>query len=174
MIAALFILLGVAFAEPPTCDSLAAPDRDRVSVAWVSPLGQRVGGGARVTVVPAAALRRWAAAEKADVTRLLQGLGLRRSIRPPTRPWKVTVMEVDVADLCRPLPLPDDGNAAPVAGIAACERGDRGLSAREDGCGYSTDLATGRRGLDLYTIRWDAAVRRGFCVLPVDRFLEGP
>ena len=41
------------------------------------------------------------------------------------------------------------------------------------GCGYSRDTGSGSRGLDVLRVRWEDAAREGFCVMPLDRFLEG-
>jgi hypothetical protein len=167
---ALLLWAGLAHAQP-ACESLSPLDRDALAVAWVSPAGRQVAQRTWLTVVPAASLRAWAGREQATPARLLQHLGLRRRDTPPRRPWKVTILEVDAASLCRPAADLDDGT--PLAGLVVCPRGDRTVPGRYDGCGYTTDLAGDGRGADVFAIPWRDAASRGFCVLPLERFLKG-
>lgn len=166
----LALLLSFAHAaEPPTCDALPAPRSERVSVAWVAPAGAHVGVSGWLTVVEQNRLRSWVDAEGADLARLLQGLGRRKSPKRPSRPWVVAIFEVDVDALCRPVAAPEA--PADVAGVAVCDRQDKGVTGKHAGCGYTVDRADGRRGLDVYRIRWKDAAATGFCVLPADRWL---
>lgn len=137
------LLLGVALASEPVCGGLTAPG-ETLSVAWVSPLGQRVGPRGTVEVVRTRDLRA-ALQDRAggQLGRMLQLLGLRRSAAPPSRRWKVTVFDVRGADLCRP-----------------------------SGCGFTVDRADGSRGLEIFRVRWADAARDGFCVLPAQRFVD--
>jgi hypothetical protein len=162
------LLIATAAAQS-ACADLAAPERDRLSVAWVSPMGRSVGRKAHVAVVPTAELRRWAEAEQADVARTLQALGLRRAADPPSTAWKVTVFDVAAADLCRPLAA---GEGA-VAGVPVCLTADRHVPGRYDGDGCTVDLADATPGLQVYSLTWEAAAAQGFCVLPMTRFLTG-
>lgn len=155
----------------PVCESPAPVQRDRLSVAWISPTPARATARQWLTVIPAAELRRWVAEEQADLTRLLQGLGLRRSDAPPHRPWKVVVFDVEADELCRPTREGTPGTDA--GGVPICASGGRGVRGRDRGCGYVIDRADESRGPDVFRIQWAEAAVHGFCVLPVDRFLEG-
>jgi hypothetical protein len=162
------LLIATAAAQS-TCADLSAPERDRLSVAWVSPMGRSVGRKAHLTVVPTAELRKWAEAEAADVARTLQVLGLRRAADAPSTAWKVTVFDVAAADLCRPLAA-GEGLAA---GVAVCSTADRHVPGRYDGSGCTLDLADATPGLQVYSLTWEVAAAQGFCVLPMTRFLTG-
>lgn len=152
----------------PTCDPVAPVPTGSMSVAWVSPAGARVGLTGRLTVVPTRALRAWMDRQGDGLGRVLQGLGLRRSDKEPKRAWKVTVFDVDVASLCRPI----DGEPGTLVGnVPLCEHGARGVSVKDTECGYATDLSTDGHGLDVFLIDWSKAAERGFCVLPSERFL---
>ena len=164
------LLLSTALAAP-VCETTAPVTRERLSVAWISPTPARVTGRQWLTVIPAAELRRWVAEEGADLTRLLQGLGLRRSDSPPLRPWKVTVFDVEADELCRPT---DEGTPGTDAGgVPICASRGAGVRGKDRGCGYVIDRTDEGRGLDVFRIPWADAAVHGFCVLPVDRFLEG-
>lgn len=162
------LLLGVALASEPVCGGLTAPG-ETLSVAWVSPLGQRVGPRGTVEVVRTRDLRA-ALQDRAggQLGRMLQLLGLRRSAAPPSRRWKVTVFDVRGADLCRP--LADLEAPVTLEGVPSCAR-DRTRS-RTDGCGFTVDRADGSRGLEIFRVRWADAARDGFCVLPAQRFVD--
>lgn len=161
-----------AHAEPvlPVCSDPAPLSHDTLSVAWIAPAGKRVGASGWLTVTDVAGLRRWANREHADVARLLRGMGLRKSRRPPSRAWVVGIFEIDAADLCRPLA---DDEAGIRGGLPTCSRGNKGLDVTDDGCGHSVDLGNDGTGLDIFRIQWKVAARRGFCVLPAERFLLG-
>jgi len=166
----LTLWLATALAAP-VCDDLAPIQRDEVSVAWVSRVGARASGRSWLTVVNTADLRGWATSHHADLTRLLQGLGRRRSDEPPRHGWKVVVFDVDADTLCRPTDTATPGSD--LAGVAVCEDRGRHVSGIDHGCGHTVDRLDGGRGLDVFHVRWDDAARQGFCVLPVDRFLDG-
>lgn len=169
MISLLF-WVGLAAAQPE-CGSLAPLDRDVLAVAWVSPAGRQVRRSTWLTVLPTAALRGWSSTSAPTVGTLLQHLGLRKRATTPKRPWKITILEVEASALCRPVPDLDEGTE--LAGLPVCERGDRTLRLKHEGCGYSTDLATQGRGADVFAVRWRDAASHGFCVLPLERFLQG-
>lgn len=143
-----------------------APERQ--SVVWISKLRKRVGANQRVKVVPVKALRAFAKKERLDAARALQLLGLRKSHKPPKGPYKVTVFEASSGALCRPIG-PDIGQGS-LAGAAVCEHNVR-ASQKETGCGRTRDRRTGKDGLELFHARWRDLAPRGFCVLPLDRFL---
>lgn len=161
------LLLGVALASEPACEGLTAPG-ERLSVAWVSPVRERVGVRGTIDVVRTADLRA-ALHDRAggQLGRLLQVLGLRRRGDAPSRRWKVTLFDVRGADLCRP--VADLEEPARLEGAVTCARGKpAGL---QDGCGFTVDRADGSRGLEAFRIRWEDAARDGFCVLPAERFV---
>ncbi|RME20466.1 MAG: hypothetical protein D6798_20440, partial [Deltaproteobacteria bacterium] len=78
---------------------------DTLQVAWVSPLGRRVGASTSLEVVRVSALR--AAARRAgEEERLLQVLGIvgrRPSKRRLERGWQVVIFDVHADSLCRPV-----------------------------------------------------------------------
>lgn len=160
-----------ALADGPTCAPVSQLPQPALSMAWVSPAGQRVGLGGKVAVVPTAALRRWLDEEHADVARLLQGLGLRKRSKPPKRRWKITIFDVDAALLCRPMADAEAGD--PVGGHPACKQGKRAVPGKYDGCGYLTDRRSGQRTFDTFLVPWKDAAANGFCVLPAERFIRG-
>ncbi|MGB0638714.1 MAG: hypothetical protein ACPGTU_05245, partial [Myxococcota bacterium] len=41
------------------------------------------------------------------------------------------------------------------------------------GCGYIEDTQTKDRSLDVFRVKWSDASSSGFCVMPLDRFLDG-
>jgi hypothetical protein len=147
------------------------PIPESFQVAWVSPVPATVGAGTALDVVRVADLRKWM--EGRDALHVLLGLGL--AGKRDTREWKVTVFDVKREWLCRPV---DAVAGDDVAGIPACEEGWQrpGRGTREKawtGCGWLADTQTGERTLDVYRIDWESAVRWGFCVLPLGRFLSG-
>jgi hypothetical protein len=167
-------MLGVLFAAwawgqatPEVCGEALGAPAEVVSVAWVSPVGRRVGGRAWLEVVPTGELRRWMSAEDPTIGRLLQRMGQRKTERDPRRRFKVTVFEVRAADLCRPV----EGALEAIAGVASCEGGLGRSTATYSGCGYTTDLRDGARGFDVYRVQWRDAAVQGFCVLPGERFV---
>lgn len=164
------LLLAHALAQEPACPAPDALAEGPLSFAWVSPAARRVGAGGWVPVVPASELRTLINETHADLPRMLQALGLRRSSRPPHRAWKVTIFEVAPDRLCRPLP---GREGEVVTGLAVCDRGDRGLAGTDDGCGHTRDHHSHESGLDLFRTRWRDAASNGFCVLPAERFLLG-
>jgi hypothetical protein len=169
----MWVLLSLALAgdpEPPSCPALARLPAGRVSVAWVSPMGQTVGADTSLAVVRTSDLRSWLAAEKPTVGRMLQGLGMRRRYTDPKQPYKVTIFEVDVDALCRPVGDRAEGEDA--SGLPACaERFGRSTRAYP-GCGTLVDQADGDPSLDVFRVTWRDAVRSGFCLFPAERFVS--
>lgn len=166
----------VLAAEPaPACGALGAVP-DAVQVAWISPSGKTVGGGAWMEVVRVADLRTFLRAQGANQVRLLQALGMANTKgkgRAAKRDYKVTIFDVRSAWMCRPL---DAGDAEKVVeGVAVCPAGQQQGATRRgfSGCGYTKDALTGGRGLEVYRVRWRDASSGGFCVMPLDRFLQG-
>ncbi|MGC6491657.1 MAG: hypothetical protein ACON5B_02355 [Myxococcota bacterium] len=167
---------GIAHANPETCfEEPEAPLPSTVSVAWISPVAQRVPLSGTLSVVPTRELRAWLEREQADVGRMLQAMGLRKRSITPKRPYKVTITEVPTDALCRPIDheAPDDGSTVSVGGIALCPKGDAGLHQRHDACGRVQDRADGSPGLQVFRVSWKNAANQGFCVLPAKRFVRG-
>jgi hypothetical protein len=166
------LLLATALAaDPSACGVLQPVEAESLAVAWVSPSARQVGQKSWLTVVPAADLRRWIQDHEPSPARLLQHLGLRKKGTVPSRRWKITILEVSAGALCRPLADLEPGT--PLASLAVCPRQDRTVTGRHEGCGYSEDLATGERGADLFAVPWHVAASNGFCVLPLERFIDG-
>jgi hypothetical protein len=165
------LLWWISFAlAAPACAPTQPVGAQDLSVAWISPQGARASGRTWLTVVRTAELRAWTDSHDADLTRLLQGLGLRRSDEPPRRPWKVVVFDIEPDRMCRPVATEAPG--ANVGGVTTCLQLARGVDGRDRGCGHAIDFEGDARGPDLFQIRWDDAARQGFCVLPVGRFLD--
>lgn len=157
----------VATALAQDCAKLEPPP-EHLAVAWVSPVRQSAHGGTWLPVIPAADLRAFVRAESPGTGRLLQALGVRKKTKDPKRRYKVTIFDLTSADLCRGIEGTEEGYV--VDGVAACGRLDRETSTYS-GCGYTTDRADGKRGFDLYRVQWKTAAARGFCVLPLERYL---
>ncbi len=167
---------GTARAAPSACEEPAAVP-DAVQVAWVAPLGRTVGASASLEVVRVGDLRR-AAADVDDPGRLLQTLGIlgrRPSEARVDRGWQVVIFDVSSDELCRPVEEEDPG--ATIGGVAVCEEGwnkaRRGHRKGWTGCGYSLDTGASTRGLDVFRVEWETAAARGFCLMPLQRFMDG-
>ncbi|MBN2800357.1 MAG: hypothetical protein JXX28_14550 [Deltaproteobacteria bacterium] len=159
------LLMSLALGAEPCSATLPPVQGSTVSVAWITPVREGVlRGGAWLEVVPTAHLREWLGDHPdADVGRTLQLLGMRRRDTPPSRLYKITVFEAPVEALCRPI---RGAASLSVGGLPVCDGARRGSS-----CGYTADKADDSRGLDVFRVRWRDAAARGFCVLPLDRFL---
>jgi hypothetical protein len=158
-----------------TCGALTAPP-PVFQVAWVSSARARVGAGAWLDVVRVADLRRFVGAEKQPLPaeRLLQALGIVGSggLRwYHTKYWRITLFDVEAAWLCRPVWGAEGGSL--IDGVEACDSRLQAGNRFFTGCGYTRDTLTGKRGLDVFRIRWRDAVRGGFCVMPLNRFIAG-
>lgn len=164
---ALWIAAALA-GDPGECGSLEPPP-ERLSVAWVSPVGRGAGRGTSLLVVPTTGLRTWVAETHPSVGRMLQHLGLQRKDRTPKRRFKVTVFDVRAVDLCRP--LDEQGEDEVVAGLSACAERFGEPRRGSSGCGYARDGGTGKRSFDVYRVRWEDAAATGFCVLPAEAFV---
>lgn len=150
---------------------------ETLQVAWVSPVGKRVGSRTRMEVVRVSDLRAWIRTQGADKARVLQGLGIapRNAERKAARAWKVTVFDVRSEWMCRPLEGAAVGEDH--GGVVSCSENDakpmRNQKKGYSGCGYSLDTGSSTRGLDVYRVPWGAAASYGFCVMPLERFLSG-
>lgn len=166
---ALLLTWAALAAEPECAAGLEAPPSE-LSVAWVSRLGKTVGRRGWLDVVRTADLRRLVQANGGGVARTLQVLGMRRSAREPARRFKITVFDVRRDDLCRPVADVEEGAA--VAGVGACADRHGRAGRSRDGCGLTVDRSGSGPGIEVFRVRWDDAARNGFCVLPVERFLQ--
>jgi hypothetical protein len=172
----LWSLLSLAFAQD-TCAPLAEIP-ESLQVAWVSRAGKQIGANAHVEVVRVGDLRALIQKNGKDKQRLLRSLGIiggNGGNNAAKRPWKVTIFDVQRDWLCRPLDDATPGEAD--KGVVACESKQQkpvwGHGAGFTGCGYIEDTQTQERSLDVFRIRWSDAASWGFCVLPLDRFLDG-
>lgn len=158
-------LLGTALAAPAACDvsDLTAPG-DHVQAVWISPVRRSTRANQPVRVVLVDDLRGFVDDEKADQTRVLQALGLvgRRAGWRSNRLYKVTLFEVAGEELCRPLKGHEPG--AVITGARVCDR--------SRSCGWTDDHLTGERGLPTYEIPWRDAARWGFCVAPLELYVQ--
>ncbi len=181
MTALVLLLSSPTMAQEPVECAAVAPVPDTLQVAWVSPLRATVGARTALQVVRVADLRKLVEARKRDPALVLQALGLVGKRGPGKRTWKVTVFDVKSTWLCRPFEQGESG-AGPgdsvIEGVATCPSdqqapGRQTLPRSYSGCGYLLDTATGARTLDVFRVDWAAAITWGFCVLPLERFLEG-
>ena len=169
-------LLAIATAQAQSCDGVADPG-DQVQVAWVSPLRKTVRGNAWIEVVRVSDLRTWVREQDQDTTRMLQGLGMKGRRARVARPedYKITIFDVDSSWLCRSIEGGVPGEE--VAGVSVCEASQQkplmGHRKGYTGCGYTLDTGASKRGMDVYRIRWAEASAWGFCVLPLERFVNG-
>lgn len=155
---------------------------EALQVAWVAPLGRRVGADSSLEVVRVSDLRA-RAREAPGPDRVLQLLGLLG--RKPTeaqraRAWQVVVFDVRAEWLCRPVEDAAEGTAlegTAQGGVAVCTGDEvgpaRGHRKGWTGCGYSLDTGASTRGLDVFRVDWETATTNGFCLLPLQRFLDG-
>lgn len=138
-----------------------------VQMAWVAPVSARVGAHGQMVVVRASELLALARDLQGDAPAVLRALGVGRT----GGEWKVTIFDVDRAELCRPV----EGEGA-LAGLNRCPTARRPARVRPaawTGEGYVEDAQAGVRTFDVYGIEWADAADQGFCVLPLGRFLSG-
>ena len=156
------------------------PLPDAIQVAWVSPVRQRVGGNEMVEVVHLQTLQAWLKSEGNDPKKLLHQMGMlsqrsKKSIDPSN--YKITIFDVNTSGLCRPIEQTEDNFQNVIAGVSACSSKKsgslRGSRFGYTGCGYSENTQHRNRGFDVYRISWEKASTYGFCVFPLDRFLQG-
>lgn len=172
LLLAALLPLPASAAEPPVCDlsSLTEPP-EVLSVAWVSPLARRARGKAWLYVVPTAKLRAYGQQVDGAQGRVLQWLGMRRTSKVPSRRYKVVIFDTTRGALCRPVE-PDGPSGEPIQGVLPCDEDHRGPHKRYEGCGLLTDRADGKPSIEVYRAQWNALAADGFCVLPLDRFLD--
>jgi hypothetical protein len=168
------LALAPAYAQDAAC--LAVGDTaEATQVAWISPVRAHVGARGWMEVVEMADLEAWAKEHGKDSTRFLQAAGVvgRKAGRAHSVRWKVTIFDVTRDLTCRPIEGALPGTQ--VASVAVCEKAKpaQGAGHGFTGCGYTRDTGSGSRGLDVLRVRWEDAAREGFCVMPLDRFLEG-
>lgn len=154
----------------PACAALAPPP-DRLQVAWISPVRARVRGRTSLSVVRTSELRTFVQAQGADLPRTLQAMGIVGPRGKVHRSYKITLFDVTADQLCRPVEHTLEGEDA--YGLPACGGGRQRGVRFETGCGVTHDTATDAGGLDLYQVLWREAARSGFCVMPLERFLDG-
>jgi len=154
-----------ASGEGPSCsvEGLQTPDT-ALQVVWVSPVRKQVRSNTDVTVVTIDDLAGFIEDEKADQTRVLQGLGLvgKRAGWRSRRLYKAVIFEVRAEELCRPVEGIEPG--AVIGGARVCDRAS--------GCGRTEDKLTGEDGLEAFEIPWRDAARSGFCVVPMEVYVE--
>jgi hypothetical protein len=171
---ALLLLVTTAVAQEPSaelsCPSLGPPP-ERLQVAWISPVRKRVWGRTTLAVVRVGQLRTFVQAQGADLPRTLQALGIVGPRGRVHKRYKITLFDVGAEQLCRPVEHTPEGEESD--GLPACAGGRSVGVRRTTGCGTTTDTATDGPGLDLYELPWREAARNGFCVMPLERFLEG-
>jgi len=157
------------------CEALVAVP-GAYQVAWISPTRKRAGSRSQLQVVRVGDLRAWINQNGADQTRLLQGMGYVGPAggRKAKKEWKVTIFDIQSEQLCRPVADAEPG--ADLLGAPVCSTDiTRGLDRWESECGYTLDRAEEdeTRGLDIFRISWEQAASQGFCVMPLERFIDG-
>jgi hypothetical protein len=175
MIALLFTMISMAFGQ--SCAEVNSLP-ERLQVAWVSPASKTVGMNGWFEAVRVADLRAWVREHGGDKVRFLRGMGMvgaRGGKWAAKRAYKVTIFDVERQWLCRPIADQEPGRDQ--KGVTICEaRQQKGLWGYKKGftgCGYIEDTQSGARSLDVLRVRWADASSWGFCVLPLERFLEG-
>ena len=174
LLGALVVSAPAFAADAPACLATAEVP-DVLQVAWVSRIGAHAGPRTAMEVVRVADLRKLAEAHERDPTRVLQSLGLIGRKAVARGDWKVVVFDVRREWLCRPAV---GAEGAMIAGVSSCpanlQRKAPATRARAfSGCGYLLDVTDGARTLDVFRVEWRDAVAWGFCVLPLQRFLQG-
>ena len=170
-----FFGLSIAFA----CEDLNDVP-STVQVAWISPVREQVWLNQDIEVIRYQDLRLWLGAEDANAKDLLHQMGMlskrsRKEIDP--RDYKITIFDVEKEWLCRPMTEEVEGSV--VQGVPVCPAKQSkpvkyytryGFT----GCGYTFNTQQAGRGFDVYRVNWTDAATWGFCVMPLERFLEGP
>ena len=177
MIPILFSIMLTAFSAE--CTELE-PLPDAIQVAWVSPVRQRVTGNEMIEVVHLQTLQEWLETESSDPKALLHQMGMlnqrsKKSIDPSN--YKITIFDVNTSSLCRPIEQSEDNFQNVINEVSSCSIKKSG-SIRSSrfgytGCGYSLNTSSQTPGFDVYRISWENASTFGFCVFPLDRFLQG-
>jgi hypothetical protein len=174
------LLAALALSAPSSAEEacLAVGDvAEATQVVWISPVRARVRARSWMEVIELGDLEAWAKDNGKEPARFLQAAGVvgRKARRAESVVWKVTIFDVDRDATCRPIQGALAGTA--VASVPACatdqQHPARGAHPGFTGCGYARDTGSGSRGLDVLRVRWEDAAREGFCVMPLDRFLEG-
>ena len=165
----------IAAASAWACEEVK-PVPSSLQVAWISPINRTARAGTPLEVVRVQELRGWIRGNSSDQDRVLQALGMLERGESSTMDYKITIFDVQSEWLCRPLSEAEPG--VDVAGVAACtERGDRHADRDHrdgyTGCGYSLNTHASNRGLDVFRVPWSEASSWGFCVMPLERFLQG-
>jgi len=169
MIAGLALLATLASASEP-CAQTPDPPPPHLSVAWISPLGRHTRANKLVDVVSTRALTTWASEHpKATPGDLLRLVDQRDKKKEPRRRYKVVIFEVASNALCRPIQEMEEGQV--FAGLPACPGGSKSRGQHYPLCGYTTDRNTNHAGPEVFQARWKDLAARGFCVLPIERFL---
>ena len=168
------LALAPAYAQDAAC--LAVGDvADPTQVVWISPTRAHVRARGWMEVIEMDDLEAWAKEHGKDSVRFLQAAGVvsKSGHKARSTTWKVTIFDVARDITCRPIEGAVPGT--PVGSVAVCEdqKPAKGGHHGFTGCGYTRDTGSGSRGLDVLRVRWEDAAREGFCVMPLDRFLEG-
>lgn len=173
----LLLLLAVAALSGAPARACEAPRAvsDSMQVAWISPVRQTVGAKTMISVVRTADFRTLVGAKDRDPTAILRAIGMLGPKQKLAKDYKITLFDVKAEWLCRPIP---GAEGELVAGLRRCDKKyqDRDASTHPKAwtdCGYLVDVLSGKRTLDLYRLEWSAAATWGFCVMPLQRFLEG-
>ena len=175
MIAMLLMSIGMAWGQ--SCQEVRSVP-DNIQIAWVSPVRKQVGMNRWVEAVRVQDLRAWVRKHGKDQVRLLKGLGMVRARGGKLarkRAYKVTIFDVESRWVCRPIEEVEPGDLR--SGAITCEEKQQkplmGHKKGWTGCGYIEDTQTKDRSLDVFRVKWSDASSSGFCVMPLDRFLDG-
>ena len=166
------------------CENLATVP-DALQIAWISPVREQVRPNEYIEVVSYSDLRRWLqdenidTADGDDVKALLHQLGMlskrsKKNIDPSD--YKVVIFDIYSERLCRPLNTEEAGTligGVPVCAVKGAKPANFYSRHGFTGCGYTQNTQTMSRGFDVYRIKWVDASTWGFCVMPLERFLEG-
>lgn len=165
-----WLLLGAALAQD-TCDAKLQAPPEAAAVAWISPVRKRAHGGTWLQLNTTKDLVGWLSTHpEATPGDLLRHVGLRKRTKDPKKKrYKITIFEVSRDQLCRPLDGLDQMTL--VEGVFACPGGLGRATGRYEGCGVATDFNTDASGPAVYRGQWRDVARRGFCMLPLERFV---
>jgi len=168
------LALAPAYGQDAACQAVGDV-AEATQVAWISPVRDRVRARGWMEVMELADLEAWAKEHGKDPTRLLQAAGVvgKKARRARSVPWKVTIFDVARDLTCRPIQGALPGTEVSTVAVCEDQKPAHGAGHGFTGCGYARDTGSGSRGLDVLRVRWEDAAREGFCVMPLDRFLEG-
>lgn len=172
------VLLGVFGGLAWGCETVESVP-ESLQVAWISPINDTARPQEYIEVVRVRDLRTWIRTNSADPVTVLQANGMltrKAADEALDQEYKITIFDVQREWLCRP--VMDVAPGTDINDVPACQESEQRPANRHHrpgftGCGYTLHTGASVRGLDVFRIPWQEASAWGFCVMPLDRFLEG-